>query len=72
MAFSLNVDVQDKVLRELMARLEEATVLCIAHRSDTVLEFDSVNVLDQRRVIETGHLRDLLRSRESAFSALYE
>lgn len=37
------------------------TILSVAHRLKTVLEFDRVAVMDQGRVIEFGEPRELLK-----------
>jgi ATP-binding cassette, subfamily C (CFTR/MRP), member 1 len=52
-------------------RFKDATVLSVAHRLDTIKDFDRVVVLDHGKVTEEGSPRDLL-ARPSAFRALYE
>lgn len=52
-------------------KFKAATVLCVAHRLDTIMDFDKVLVLDSGSIIEEGNPRELL-ARNSAFKALYE
>ncbi|KAM0344913.1 hypothetical protein ACHAPU_007046 [Fusarium lateritium] len=47
------------------------TVIMIAHRLRTLLEFDTVIVLDNGRIRESGPPKSLLSDSTSAFSALY-
>ncbi|KAM0544992.1 hypothetical protein ACHAPJ_011573 [Fusarium lateritium] len=47
------------------------TMIMIAHRLRTLLEFDTVVVLDHGRVTESGPPKSLLNDSTSAFSALY-
>jgi ABC-type multidrug transport system fused ATPase/permease subunit len=46
------------------------TVLCVAHKLSTVLEFDGVVVMDAGAVVEMGSPRALLDDRGSVFSGL--
>lgn len=43
----------------------------IAHRLQSLLDFDRVFVLDSGRLVEAGPPRDLLSNAGSAFKALY-
>lgn len=56
-----------KVLREVFAN---CTIIAIAHRLNTLLDFDQVIVLSDGEVIETGKPQDLMRKNDSAFSQL--
>ncbi|GAB1206155.1 hypothetical protein APSETT445_004837 [Aspergillus pseudonomiae] len=58
-----------KVIRELFA---DCTVIMVAHRIHTLLDFDRVAVLDSGRIIETGHPRELLDKPDGAFAKLLE
>lgn len=53
-------------------KFKDATVIAIAHRLDTITDFDRVIVLDNGRVVEIGVPRDLLSQPSSVFRALYE
>ncbi|MCJ1392591.1 hypothetical protein MMC18_005461 [Xylographa bjoerkii] len=72
----------DKASDELMQRLirsefQDHTVIAIAHRLDTILDFDQVIVMDKGAVLETGNPMALLRhgkanKQPSQFALLYE
>jgi ATP-binding cassette, subfamily C (CFTR/MRP), member 1 len=56
-----------RVLREKFAN---HTVLAVAHKLDTILDFDKVAMLDAGELIECGDPYTLL-SKDSAFNKLY-
>jgi ATP-binding cassette, subfamily C (CFTR/MRP), member 4 len=62
----------DRMLQEsLHESFSEATILAVAHRLDTVIEYDYILVLGQGKVIEFGSPADLLRS-GGAFSKMVD
>jgi ATP-binding cassette subfamily C (CFTR/MRP) protein 1 len=56
----------------IRSEFADRTVVMIAHRLDTVLDFDRVAVLDRGVLVECGKPGELLADREGAFSRLYE
>ena len=68
-----NVDMKtDRLLQEVIrSKLKGCTVLAIAHRLETVLDYDKVLVMDSGKVVEFGSPRILLERRDSVFSGLY-
>jgi len=56
-----------QALREFCA---QRTILCVAHRLDTILDSDQILVLDKGRVIEAGAPNDLINIPGSAFGGL--
>lgn len=52
-------------------RFTRCTVVMIAHRLDSIVDFDGVVVLDGGRVVESGCPRTLLADSDSAFARLY-
>jgi ABC-type multidrug transport system fused ATPase/permease subunit len=46
------------------------TVISIAHRLETIIDYDKVVVLDQGKVVEVGNPKQLLRE-ASRFKALW-
>ena len=68
---SVDVDT-DKILQELVrTAFKEATVIAVAHRLETILDFDNVALIDNGVIVEYGNPLQLL-ARPSAFKALYE
>ncbi|KAG6454571.1 hypothetical protein O3G_MSEX008773 [Manduca sexta] len=57
-----NVDTEtDKHIQQtIRRRFANATVLTIAHRLNTVMDYDRVIVMDKGRVVESGHPYELL------------
>jgi ABC-type multidrug transport system fused ATPase/permease subunit len=47
------------------------TLIVVAHKLYTVMEFDHVVLLDHGKVIEYGNPRELLETSASSFHALY-
>lgn len=47
------------------------TILSVAHKLDTILDYDRVVVLDAGRVVESGEPFALLTDPKSHFSRLY-
>jgi ABC-type multidrug transport system fused ATPase/permease subunit len=57
-----------KIIERLKGKL---TVIIIAHRLSTVLNCDSLIVLEQGRIVEEGSPRELLKDKDSAFFKIY-
>ncbi len=55
----------------IRAEFSHCTVIMVAHRLDSLLDFDVVAVLDTGRLIEVGSPRALLSSAGSAFGRMY-
>ncbi|KFX93901.1 hypothetical protein O988_06581 [Pseudogymnoascus sp. VKM F-3808] len=71
--FTSNVDIDtDKAMQKIIREdFGDRTILAVAHRLDTILDFDRIVVLDKGRVVEDGSPSELL-SRDSAFKVLYD
>lgn len=57
-----------KIIREDFG---DKTIISVAHRLDTILDFDRIVVLDRGQIVEDGLPSELL-SRDSAFKVLYD
>lgn len=68
-----SVDIEtDKVMQQIIrTAFTDCTIIAIAHRLGTVLDFDKIAVLDQGRLVEFDAPAALL-GRDSAFKSLYE
>ena len=63
---------EQKMKRAIRETFKQHTVLCIAHKLNTVLDFDHVIVMDSGSVVESGNPRALLQNHDSLFSALMQ
>ncbi|GJC98970.1 hypothetical protein ColKHC_07796 [Colletotrichum higginsianum] len=68
---SVDVDTEKKMIEVIRKRFRNATIISVAHRLDTILDFDLILVLDKGKIVEQGSPKELL-GRGSAFQALYE
>ena len=64
-----NIDTQSEnvIQRVLNERLNDCTILMIAHRLNTVLHCDKILVLDAGKIIEYGDIETLKKDKESHF-----
>lgn len=71
---SASVDVHTDLLMQQIIREEfmDCTIISVAHRLDTIVDFDRVAVLDAGRVVEVGEPGELLRREGGRFRDLYE
>ncbi|KZF23306.1 multidrug resistance-associated protein [Xylona heveae TC161] len=68
---SLDAETDAKVQKVIREALHDCTVLMVAHRIHTVLDFDQVAVMDNGRVVEAGHPSVLLGKPDSTLSKLF-
>ncbi|KAJ5091867.1 hypothetical protein NUU61_006737 [Penicillium alfredii] len=61
-------EIMQRVIREKFCN---HTILAVAHKLDTILDYDRVIVLDAGRVVETGEPYELLTQPKSQFARLY-
>lgn len=68
---SLDSQTDAFVQKLIRSEFEKHTIIAVAHRLDTVMDFDVVFVLDQGQVVESGKPVDLVQ-RESRFKELFD
>jgi subfamily B ATP-binding cassette protein MsbA len=68
---SLDTESERAVQAALEELMEGRTTICIAHRLSTVQKADLIVVLDQGRIVEQGHHKELLQ-RGGLYRKLYE
>lgn len=61
-------EIMQRVVREKFCN---HTILAVAHKLDTILDFDRIVVLDGGRIVEVGEPFVLLSDSKSHFSRLY-
>lgn len=60
------------VQRLLRQRFSAHTIIAVAHKLDTILDFDKVVVMNQGSLVEYGEPHKLLEQQGSWFKSLYE
>lgn len=68
----MDSETDELIQRVLRKEFEGRTIIAIAHKLHTVLDFDRVLLLEKGRIVETGNPQELLETETSAFRALYE
>ncbi len=61
-----------RLLDVLSTNLRDVTVISVAHRISTIVDYDQVMVMDNGSVVESGAPATLLKTADSLFGALYE
>lgn len=62
----------DAKIQETLRELKESTIITIAHRLQTIVDYDKVLVLDQGRVVEYDHPWTLIRKDQGLFRSMCE
>ncbi|KAH7152137.1 P-loop containing nucleoside triphosphate hydrolase protein [Dactylonectria estremocensis] len=60
-----------KIQEVIRSEFSDCTIIMIAHRLDTLLDFDKIAVLDRGSLVEFGAPQDLLANEDGAFRRLY-
>jgi ABC-type multidrug transport system fused ATPase/permease subunit len=58
------------IQKTIRKEFAESTVLAIAHRLNTILDYDYVMVLDKGRIVEMDSPSKLLNDKTSIFSSM--
>ncbi|MDG3043771.1 ATP-binding cassette domain-containing protein [Bacillus sp. B6(2022)] len=61
---SLDSVSEQKVQQALHQTFKESTVIAVAHRLSTVRHFDRIILIEDGRMLETGHFNELMRKRD--------
>ncbi|KAI8979516.1 hypothetical protein BDF20DRAFT_906115 [Mycotypha africana] len=64
---SVDFDTDKAIQKTISTEFASATILCIAHRLHTVIEYDRILVLDKGEIVEFDNPLTLLENSESAF-----
>ncbi|KAF7233037.1 hypothetical protein EG68_07481 [Paragonimus skrjabini miyazakii] len=63
--------VTDNLIQETIRKeFSDCTVITIAHRLNTIMDYDRILVLHEGRMLEVGNPRELLKDTNSTFFAL--
>ncbi|CAN8095760.1 unnamed protein product [Discula destructiva] len=60
----------DSKIQETIRELENSTIITIAHRLQTIVDYDKVLVLDKGEVQEYGHPWELMQNKDGQFKSM--
>ena len=67
---SLDVETDAMIQQVIRTVFGDCTVITVAHRLNTLLDYDQILVLSKGELVEIGNPQDLLRNTEGPFSQL--
>ncbi|KIK69354.1 hypothetical protein GYMLUDRAFT_35426 [Collybiopsis luxurians FD-317 M1] len=68
---SMDSTTDQRLLKVLNTALRDVTVISVAHRISTILDYNQVMVLEDGRIVEVGAPKMLLKMEGSHFASLY-
>ena len=68
---SIDYNTEQLIQKVILTSLKNSTVLTIAHRIKTILEYDKILVFDQGHLIEQGSPKELIEKKNGHFYGLY-
>ena len=68
---SIDYNTEQLIQKVILTSLKNSTVLTIAHRIKTILEYDKILVFDQGHLIEQGSPKELIEKKNGPFYGLY-
>ena len=68
---SIDYNSEQLIQKAILTTLKDSTVITIAHRIKTILEYDRILVFEQGRLIEQGSPKELIDKKEGTFYNLY-
>ncbi|KPM44027.1 ABC transporter C family member 12 [Neonectria ditissima] len=68
---SVDSQTDARIQEVIRSEFSDCTIIMIAHRLDTLLDFEKIAVLDRGSLVEFGAPRELLADEASAFARLY-
>lgn len=70
-AHSIDAKTEETMQRLIRRKFADHTIIAVAHRIETIMDFDKVAVLDAGRLVEFDNPYSLLEVPGSAFGRLY-
>ena len=68
---NIDMSTEEKIQKALQYVLNDSTVITVAHRIKTIIEYDKILVLDNGNIIEFDTPQNLLKNEKSLFFELY-
>lgn len=63
---------EDVMMRLIKEEFRDSTVIAVAHRLQTIMDFDKILVMDSGSVVEMGTPADLLQKRDGHFHSMWQ
>ena len=67
---AVDLETDDLIQGTIRAEFEESTVLTIAHRLNTIMDYDRIMVLDKGRIAEFDSVQELLKIQDGIFHSM--
>ena len=64
---SVDFETDNFIQQTIKQEFQEVTVLCIAHRINTIFDYDTILVMDNGKVAEFDTVKNLLSNKSSLF-----
>ena len=68
---SIDYNTEQLIQKVILNNLKDSTVLTIAHRIKTILEYDRILVLEKGQLVEQGSPKELIEKKDGHFYGLY-
>ena len=68
---SIDYDTENLIQNAVLSTLKDSTVITIAHRIKTILDYDRIFVFENGQLIEKGSPKELIENKSGHFYALY-
>ena len=66
----MDPETDELIQKTIRKEFQHCTILTIAHRLNTILDYDKIVVMRDGNVIEVGSPQDLLKRQSSSFRAM--
>ena len=68
---SIDYNTEQLIQKAILTTLKDSTVLTIAHRIKTILDYDKILVFEQGLLVEQGSPKELIEKKSGQFYGLY-
>ena len=68
---SIDYNTEQLIQKAILTLLNNSTVITIAHRIKTILEYDKILVFEQGQLVEQGSPKELIENKKGQFYGLY-
>ena len=72
MTSSMDLSSEKRILDLVQTEFEGSTILAVAHRLATIVDFDMILVLDAGHLVESGHPQELLERSDGQFRRMWD